>query len=129
MLAEDDDFLEGTTAPPRPFFTAVSRRQQKPTQPTIPDFDLKPQEHLETTLRMTKPSLIRRGPVAQTPVSDTAQLTTQPPINATAETTTAPITTAATTEAPDPDAEVCSGRPFDAFMQLKNGSIYALRGE
>ncbi|KAL7832053.1 hypothetical protein AOLI_G00296010 [Acnodon oligacanthus] len=30
---------------------------------------------------------------------------------------------------PDPDAEVCNGRPFDSFMQLKNGSIYAFRGK
>ncbi|XP_036419751.1 vitronectin a [Colossoma macropomum] len=30
---------------------------------------------------------------------------------------------------PDPDAEVCSGRPFDSFMQLKNGLIYAFRGK
>ncbi|XP_038155363.1 vitronectin b [Cyprinodon tularosa] len=29
----------------------------------------------------------------------------------------------------DPNAEPCSGRPFDAFLQLKNGSIYAFRGE
>ncbi|KAJ3589881.1 hypothetical protein NHX12_010722 [Muraenolepis orangiensis] len=29
----------------------------------------------------------------------------------------------------DPDAVPCSGRPFDAFLQLKNGSIYAFRGE
>ncbi|XP_059207204.1 vitronectin b [Centropristis striata] len=29
----------------------------------------------------------------------------------------------------DPDAAACSGRPFDAFLQLKNGSIYAFRGE
>uniref|UniRef100_A0A667XCD7 Vitronectin a n=1 Tax=Myripristis murdjan TaxID=586833 RepID=A0A667XCD7_9TELE len=43
-------------------------------------------------------------------------------------TTTAPPTTT-TTAAPDPDAETCSGRPFDSFMQLKNGSIYAFRGE
>lgn len=28
----------------------------------------------------------------------------------------------------DPDAEVCSGRPFNSFMQLKNGSLYAFRG-
>uniref|UniRef100_A0A671N3V6 Vitronectin-like n=1 Tax=Sinocyclocheilus anshuiensis TaxID=1608454 RepID=A0A671N3V6_9TELE len=33
------------------------------------------------------------------------------------------------TKAKDPDAEVCSGRPFDSFMQLKNGSIYAFRGQ
>lgn len=36
--------------------------------------------------------------------------------------TTAPPTS-------DPDAEVCSGRPFNSFMQLKNGSLYAFRGE
>ncbi|XP_056612828.1 vitronectin a isoform X2 [Triplophysa dalaica] len=48
-----------------------------------------------------------------------------------------PITTARTptpvdpkpTKAQDPDAEVCSGRPFDSFMQLKNGSIFAFRGK
>lgn len=57
-------------------------------------------------------------------------------------TTTPPTTTAAPaaaealssltaniTDAPvDPDAAPCSGRPFDAFLQLKNGSIYAFRG-
>lgn len=29
----------------------------------------------------------------------------------------------------NPDAETCSGRSFDAFLQTKNGSIYAFRGE
>ncbi|XP_062328862.1 vitronectin a [Osmerus eperlanus] len=51
---------------------------------------------------------------------------------ATPEPTTAPVTTTervTTTKAPDPDAEACSGRPFDSFMQMKNGSIYAFRGE
>lgn len=57
-------------------------------------------------------------------------------------TTTPPTTTAAPaaaealssltaniTDAPvDADAAPCSGRPFDAFLQLKNGSIYAFRG-
>uniref|UniRef100_A0A671MQG2 Vitronectin-like n=1 Tax=Sinocyclocheilus anshuiensis TaxID=1608454 RepID=A0A671MQG2_9TELE len=47
--------------------------------------------------------------------------------------TTTPHTTSnaepTPTEAKDPDAEVCSGRPFDSFMQLKNGSIYAFRGQ
>ncbi|XP_026184478.1 vitronectin b [Mastacembelus armatus] len=28
-----------------------------------------------------------------------------------------------------PDTVSCSGRPFDAFLQLKNGSIYVFRGE
>ncbi|XP_017346022.1 vitronectin a [Ictalurus punctatus] len=36
--------------------------------------------------------------------------------------TTSPLTL-------DPDAEVCSGRPFNSFMQLKNGSLYAFRGK
>lgn len=29
----------------------------------------------------------------------------------------------------DYTADTCSGRPFDAFLQLKNGSIYAFRGK
>ncbi|XP_073727215.1 vitronectin b [Misgurnus anguillicaudatus] len=56
--------------------------------------------------------------------------------NATAEpdlttTTILPLTTANHSHTPpsDPDAVACSGRPFDAFMQLKNGSIFAFRGE
>lgn len=28
----------------------------------------------------------------------------------------------------DRDAAACSARPFDAFLQLKNGSVYAFRG-
>ncbi len=47
--------------------------------------------------------------------------------------TTTPHTTSTSeptpTKAKDPDAEVCSGRPFDSFMQLKNSSIYAFRGK
>ncbi|XP_022062286.2 vitronectin b isoform X2 [Acanthochromis polyacanthus] len=37
--------------------------------------------------------------------------------------------TQAPTPLVDPDAVACSGRPFDAFLQLKNSSIYAFRGE
>ncbi|XP_072301881.1 vitronectin b [Eucyclogobius newberryi] len=33
------------------------------------------------------------------------------------------------TEVADPNATTCSGRAFDAFLQLKNGSIYAFRGQ
>ncbi|XP_051963733.1 vitronectin a [Xyrauchen texanus] len=62
------------------------------------------------------------------------------PVIATAATPTSRLTSIKTltptktenptpTKAKDPDAEVCSGRPFDSFMQLKNGSIYAFRGE
>ncbi|XP_030639191.1 vitronectin b isoform X1 [Chanos chanos] len=44
--------------------------------------------------------------------------------------TTAPATTTHGPTPPlDPDAVTCSGRTFDAFLQLKNGSIYAFRGE
>ncbi|XP_027002971.1 vitronectin a [Tachysurus fulvidraco] len=41
--------------------------------------------------------------------------------NLTSLTTATPIS--------DPDAEVCSRRPFNSFMQLKNGSLYAFRGK
>ncbi|XP_043115748.1 vitronectin a [Puntigrus tetrazona] len=44
-------------------------------------------------------------------------------------TTSRTISTAEPTPTKDPDAEVCSGRPFDSFMQVKNGSIYAFRGQ
>lgn len=33
------------------------------------------------------------------------------------------------TAAVDTEAMPCSGRPFDAFLQLKNGSIFAFRGK
>ncbi|XP_028824929.1 vitronectin-like [Denticeps clupeoides] len=55
--------------------------------------------------------------------------TTLPPMTSRAPTTPVPTTTQPPTPHPDPDAVTCSGRPFDAFMQLKNGSIYAFRGE
>ncbi|NP_001018508.1 vitronectin a precursor [Danio rerio] len=72
-----------------------------------------------------------------TPVLDTANeptpviATAATPTNKNPATTPGATTTAqpTPTKAKDPDAEVCSGRPFDAFMQLKNGSIYAFRGE
>ncbi|KAL7853626.1 hypothetical protein AOLI_G00204700 [Acnodon oligacanthus] len=44
-------------------------------------------------------------------------------------TTVAPTPTTASTVSPDPEAVTCSGRSFDAFLQLKNGSIYAFRGD
>ncbi|XP_031713193.1 vitronectin b [Anarrhichthys ocellatus] len=63
-----------------------------------------------------------------------AQGTTLPPtFNAVAATVTAtsptPITTQGLAPSVEPDAAACSGRPFDAFLQLKNSSIYAFRGE
>ncbi|KAM8898164.1 vitronectin b isoform 2-T2 [Spinachia spinachia] len=44
-------------------------------------------------------------------------------------TSATPITTGGPERSLEADAEACSGRPFDAFLQLKNSSIYAFRGE
>ncbi|XP_070699881.1 vitronectin b [Pempheris klunzingeri] len=58
--------------------------------------------------------------------------TLTPTFNTVAATTPAsppPTTTQGPTPPVDTDAAACSGRPFDAFLQLKNGSIYAFRGE
>ncbi|XP_070762319.1 vitronectin a [Enoplosus armatus] len=136
VFAEDDDdeLFEGATPPPRRSalsrsFTDISR-QPRPTQQPISDFGRRPQRRPETTLEMTKPPPLMDAHTPQTvPPTQKEPSTTEPPqTDAAAETTTVPITTA-TTEAPDPDAVACSGRPFDSFMQLKNGSTYAFRGE
>ncbi|XP_020491292.1 vitronectin b [Labrus bergylta] len=58
--------------------------------------------------------------------------TLTPALNTVAPTTSAapaPTTTQKPTPPADPNAAPCSSRPFDAFLQLKNGSIYAFRGE
>ncbi|XP_041851224.1 vitronectin a isoform X2 [Melanotaenia boesemani] len=136
---DDDDLFEGPT--PSPGRSAgnqsptVGRRRLKPTQSVVPDFHQRVNQH-ETTLQMTRPPRLINPvtPVLRTVTSKLeASSTTEAPQNGTtAETSTVPVTTAttaATTAAPDPDAEVCSGRPFDSFMQLKNGSIFAFRGE
>ncbi|XP_061658542.1 vitronectin b [Syngnathoides biaculeatus] len=49
------------------------------------------------------------------------------PVRAT--TTVQPPTPVRPTTPADRDADACSERPFDAFLQLKNGSVYAFRGE
>ncbi|XP_020494961.1 vitronectin a [Labrus bergylta] len=141
-LAEDDDDESPTQAPELPLpgqsFTSRSR-QQEPTRRPVSDF--RPQQRPETTPEMTRPprlmyAILPRSPVIQIPLISQLIPTTQESPNTpqptetetAAETTTVPVTTA-TTEAPDPDAKVCSERPFDSFMQLKNGSIYAFRGD
>lgn len=56
------------------------------------------------------------------PTVDTlAAATPTPPLS--------PIASDPTFPPVDADAAPCSGRPFDAFLQLKNTSIYAFRGE
>uniref|UniRef100_A0A672JG83 Vitronectin a n=1 Tax=Salarias fasciatus TaxID=181472 RepID=A0A672JG83_SALFA len=111
--------------------TAVSR-QPSPTRPPLPDFNQRPHPSAEMT---RAPRVNQRVHVTpKTPVSHTVPPSRSPPCttaapqtNAAVGVTTDPTTT--TTGAPDPDAQVCSGRPFDSFMQVKNGSMYAFRGE
>lgn len=56
-------------------------------------------------------------------------LSTQTTSPSTTASTEAPVTAEPTQSKPDPDADACSGRPFDAFLQLKNGTVFAFRGE
>lgn len=155
VFAEDDDdqYEDTTLSPGRSADSQplpAVRRQLKPT--LQPNSDFRPQQP-DTPLTMTKhprpvDTVVKKPPVMQTtptpqtvpPAQEVPSMTEPPQIDAAAETTTVAVTTATTeattvvtteapTEAPDPDAVVCSGRPFDSFMQLKNGSIYAFRGE
>lgn len=137
MFAEDDyddETLEGTTSSP----LSASGRLQKPTRQPVPDFGRRLNARTDSAPEMTKPprlldTIFQRIPDLQTSTltsqihPDSPRITRAPEADADPETTTVPITTA-TTEAPDLDAVVCSGRPFDSFMQIKNGSIYAFRG-
>lgn len=138
VFAEDDDYdelFEGTTTSPGHSAQSgtVISHQPKSTHQPLTDFGDRPQHHPETKLEMTKPPRLMDATVQRasdrqmTHISATVPPTQTDSITAEAM-TTGPVTTA-TTQAPDPDAEVCSGRPFDSFMQLKNGSIYAFRGE
>uniref|UniRef100_A0A3B4BCA5 SMB domain-containing protein n=1 Tax=Periophthalmus magnuspinnatus TaxID=409849 RepID=A0A3B4BCA5_9GOBI len=95
-------------------------RQEIPTEPSIMDFN--PRHTHEGTIEMTKPQ--KEDKDTEATANDTSADSTIAPPTAVPSTTASP-----TTAPPDPDAEVCSERPFDSFMQLKNGSIYAFRGE
>ncbi|XP_037125819.1 vitronectin b isoform X2 [Syngnathus acus] len=81
------------------------------------------QTTLETPVDVLAPSA---APTSSSvaPTSSSAVLTTSeepwPPRPTTQEPTGSPA---------DRDAATCSGKPFDAFLQLKNGSVYAFRGE
>ncbi|XP_069575477.1 vitronectin b [Brachyistius frenatus] len=88
----------------------------------------------------TCPKKIARGDTFEEPEYVTEVVTSlnnytttlTPTVNTVAPTITAappPNTTHGPKPPAEPDAAPCSGRPFDAFLQLKNGSIYAFRGE
>lgn len=143
---DDDDFLDSSPTPaagrqlndeslpvshhrptPPHRFTPVSSSKPRKLPSTKPEI---------TTATEAPETITQTVPITQ--IVPTAESATKTPISqdpikvpvtqAAPVTTTAPPTTA-TTAAPDPDAETCSGRPFDSFMQLKNGSIYAFRGK
>lgn len=75
---------------------------------------------------------ISRGDVFDLPEENLTSPASPLALNATTtwSTKVIPTTTAYTsTPIPYPEAETCSGKSFDAFLQIKNGSIYAFRGE
>lgn len=113
VVAEDDDEgeLSEATTPSSP---PHNSRRVRPTLPPAADFEQRTHQQPGVALEMTRPP----GPMQH---GSPVEKVTEPP-------RTDPETTG-TTEAPDPDAAVCSGRPFDSFMQVKNGSVFAFRGE
>lgn len=126
----DDEPLEGASPSPIP----ASSRRLRPTRRPVTDFGRRPYQRPDSSLDMSRSPRPLSPTLASTPVSPT-----DPPaddltaaahaVDATPDPATTVAVTTGPTEAPDPDAEVCSGRPFDAFMQIKNGSIFAFRGE
>lgn len=126
----DDEPLEGASPSPIP----ASSRRLRPTRRPVTDFGRRPYQRPDSSLDMSRSPQPLNPALASTSVSPTNppadDLTTRAPeAEATPDATTTVAVTTDTTEAPDPDAEVCSGRPFDSFMQIKNGSIFAFRGK
>lgn len=74
--------------------------------------------HSSTPPLISQPDLKTSEPTFPAEVTVTIMTSTTDPMELTAN----------TTETPHPDADTCSGRAFDSFMQLKNGSTYAFRG-
>ncbi|TWW77302.1 vitronectin a [Takifugu flavidus] len=116
VIAEDDDegeLFEATT----PSSPPANSRRVRPTQLLASDFRPKPHQETAVTLEITKPPGLMQHSSLDEKVTEPSPIDPQ--------TTTVP----ATTDVPDPDAVVCSGRRFDSFMQVKNGSVFAFRGE
>ncbi|NXC51226.1 VTNC protein, partial [Penelope pileata] len=79
-----------------------------------------PTKAAEPTEHLTEP------PASLSPEFDLGTEETQPPVLFPTITTTS---TDGTTGSEDDSEELCSGKPFDAFTDLKNGSLYAFRGK
>ncbi|XP_005452711.1 vitronectin b isoform X1 [Oreochromis niloticus] len=78
------------------------------------------------------PRKVSRGDVFEQPLEETSSSPSTATFMPTSD-TIIPTATPSVTQGPtllpvEPDAVPCSGRAFDAFLQLKNGSIYAFRG-
>ncbi|CAI5643200.1 unnamed protein product [Oreochromis niloticus] len=78
------------------------------------------------------PRKVSRGDVFEQPLEETSSspstATFMPTSDTVIPTATPNVTQGPTLLPVEPDAVPCSGRAFDAFLQLKNGSIYAFRG-
>ncbi|XP_056139887.1 vitronectin a [Lampris incognitus] len=123
-LAEDDDDLFSNT--PSPTGSPVGA-ESNPVSRIHPIPPRRPSSNPATQVMPTSQRVptTPKAPVTHpNPITQAAPLPTTAP---TAKATTESVIP--TTSAPDPDGEICSGRPFNSFMQLKNGSIYAFRGE
>ncbi|KAM4627476.1 vitronectin a isoform 2-T2 [Polymixia lowei] len=150
MNKDDDDLLDVTPTPAaRHSVRETVSFSHQPARPTRRS-NLTPRTHnipatdSESTRASEVPDILtQRVPVTQVtptpqifPTIPKVPIARKPPVTQAAPVATTASVTAATTEdvetttpAPDPDAKTCSGRPFDSFMQLKNGSLYAFRGE
>ncbi|XP_063059127.1 vitronectin b [Engraulis encrasicolus] len=77
----------------------------------------------ENAVTTVEPSTTTLPPTTLPPTTIDPDFTLPPTTDPPTTTTHAP------TPPPDPDAVPCSGRTFDAFMESKNGSLYAFRGD
>uniref|UniRef100_A0A8C2KJL7 Vitronectin a n=1 Tax=Cyprinus carpio TaxID=7962 RepID=A0A8C2KJL7_CYPCA len=117
----EDDYDEEANSTEAP---NISRSQLKIVTPS-------PEIFAEIFSLLTPASQILDSSLSDNPTPEIATAATPTTQFRLATTIKNPATTAepTPTKAKDPDAEVCSGRPFDSFMQLKNGSVYAFRGQ
>ncbi|XP_032934055.1 vitronectin [Catharus ustulatus] len=65
----------------------------------------------------------------EVPVADPTELPTTPVLVETTPESTPNLVPTTTPDGSEEPEELCSGKPFDAFTDLKNGSLYAFRGK
>ncbi|KAJ8280962.1 hypothetical protein GJAV_G00061530, partial [Gymnothorax javanicus] len=130
-FAEDDDDLFNSTTPAVTQTESdgdATSQQLSPTA-TASSTVLRVTSPVSIALSTATPPIPTLAPrKAPNPARDPAKVP-KPVADPTKAPNPAADPTPASTTAPDPAAEPCSGMPFDAFMQLKNGSIFAFRGD